>query len=391
MAKDTEKLIRQLSLISFLMAERRPVSALEIRRDVEGYSEMNEDAFARRFYADRAELESARHPAHGRQARRGRRRAGELLAAAGELLPAGDRVHRRGARRRCRPRSACSTASSPTPSRCGSRCSRSRGAGRARSSRPTSARSRSAITASAGGHELSQRLAKIETAIFRRKTIEFDYYTMERDATGARKVDPYHLLFRGGQFYLIGHSHERDAIRVFRLSRIRGKVAYATKAEHDFKRARRTSTRATTPRAPTGSSATTDGHRRDLRSRERIAWLVERHFGALRRGPRRRDDERRRHRLRDAVRVRAPAGLLGARARRARARRRPGRARRRGRGAPRAARASRHEGELELADAGRRHAAAAPSAERRGRRARAPRGRDPPRALRPPGHARRRS
>ena len=36
MAKDTEKLIRQLSLISFLMAERRPVTALEIRREVEG-------------------------------------------------------------------------------------------------------------------------------------------------------------------------------------------------------------------------------------------------------------------------------------------------------------------------------------------------------------------
>ena len=58
MAKDTEKLIRQLSLISYLMAERRPVTATEIRRDVEGYSGMNEDAFARRFYADRAELES---------------------------------------------------------------------------------------------------------------------------------------------------------------------------------------------------------------------------------------------------------------------------------------------------------------------------------------------
>src|SRR3712207_9445971 len=40
------------------MAERRPVTALEIRRDVEGYSGMNEDAFARRFYADRAELDS---------------------------------------------------------------------------------------------------------------------------------------------------------------------------------------------------------------------------------------------------------------------------------------------------------------------------------------------
>ena len=58
MAKDTEKLIRQLSLISYLMAERRPVTAPEIRRDVEGYSAMNEDAFARRFYADRSELEA---------------------------------------------------------------------------------------------------------------------------------------------------------------------------------------------------------------------------------------------------------------------------------------------------------------------------------------------
>src|SRR5215210_2780608 len=57
-AKDTEKLIRQLSLISFLMAERRPVTAPEIRQNVEGYAEMNEEAFARRFYADRAELDS---------------------------------------------------------------------------------------------------------------------------------------------------------------------------------------------------------------------------------------------------------------------------------------------------------------------------------------------
>ena len=57
MAKDTEKLIRQLSLISFLMAQGRPVSALEIKREVEGYSDMNDDAFARRFYADRAELD----------------------------------------------------------------------------------------------------------------------------------------------------------------------------------------------------------------------------------------------------------------------------------------------------------------------------------------------
>ena len=49
-------------------------------------------------------------------------------------------------------------------------------------------------------------------------------------------VDPYHLLYEGGQFYLVGYSHERKEVRQFRLSRISGKVAYATKAEHDFQR-----------------------------------------------------------------------------------------------------------------------------------------------------------
>src|SRR3569833_708620 len=58
MAKDTELFFWLLSLISFLMAERRPITALEIKQEVEGYSGMNDDAFARRFYADRAELES---------------------------------------------------------------------------------------------------------------------------------------------------------------------------------------------------------------------------------------------------------------------------------------------------------------------------------------------
>src|SRR4029078_5459236 len=92
------------------------------------------------------------------------------------------------------------------------------------------------VTAAAGGRELSQRLSKIETAIFRRKTILFDYYTMGRDARESRKVDPYHLLYRGGQFYLVGHSHERKDVRVFRVSRIRGKGGYSSEGEDAFKR-----------------------------------------------------------------------------------------------------------------------------------------------------------
>src|SRR5438874_1794992 len=39
------------------MAERRPVTAREIKSSVEGYQEMSDEAFARRFYSDRAELQ----------------------------------------------------------------------------------------------------------------------------------------------------------------------------------------------------------------------------------------------------------------------------------------------------------------------------------------------
>ena len=236
MAKDTEKLIRQLSLISYLMAERRPVTAPEIRRDVEGYSVMNEDAFARRFYADRSELEAlgivlaVEKPVDGLVEQENYSLPPEnfhlpAIAFTDEELAA-LRHRAAAARRRVRLRRAAAAGPAadllgpPEPA----------------AAPRSSARSRSGSPASAGGHDVSQRLAKIETAIFRRKTIVFDYYTMERDEVGARRVDPYQLLYQGGQFYVVGRSHERDAIRVFRLSRIRGKVGYATKAEHDFQR-----------------------------------------------------------------------------------------------------------------------------------------------------------
>jgi proteasome accessory factor C len=134
-----------------------------------------------------------------------------------------------------------------------------------------------AVTPGAGGREVSQRLSKIETAIFRRKTIVFDYYTIGRDATESRRVDPYHLLYKGGQFYLIGHSHERDDVRVFRVSRVRGKVGYSSKAEHDFNRPEEFDPRdyATRTDWQMGEAV---GRARIWLS-DRIDWLALRHFG----------------------------------------------------------------------------------------------------------------
>jgi len=277
-AKDTEKLIRQLSLISFLMAQGRPVSALEIKREVEGYSDMNDDAFARRFYADRAELESL-----GIQL--GVEKPGEgffeaelyslppenfyldpikfsddelaSLSTALSLLSDGGFAYAEPLRLALQQVAW----GHPNPVSEGER-----------------APVEMAMTASAGGRDLSQRLSKIETAISRRKTIEFTYYTMERDETEKRKVDPYHLVFRSGQFYLIGYSHERDAVRVFRLSRIQGKVGYASKAEHDFNPPEDFDRRDYGQRA--------DWQLGEIRGtakvfvRDRIAWLIERDFGA---------------------------------------------------------------------------------------------------------------
>ncbi len=276
MAKDTEKLIRQLSLISYLMAERRPVTALEIRRDVEGYSGMNEDAFARRFYADRSELESLRiqltveRPADGAAEQENYSLRPEnfhlpaiaftdkelaALQTALSLLD-GEFAYAEPLRLALQQ----ITWGRPSPLRAPEQRSVALG-----------------ITASAGGHELSGRLAKVETAIFRNKTILFDYYTMERDEVGPRRVDPYHLLFQGGQFYLLGFSHERKAIRVFRLTRIRGKVSYATKAEHDFRRPADFDPRAYANRADWQLGE--ERGRAEVLISEKIAWQVERHFG----------------------------------------------------------------------------------------------------------------
>ncbi|MCW2994452.1 MAG: hypothetical protein JWQ18_1947 [Conexibacter sp.] len=275
-AKDTEKLIRQLSLISYLMAERRPVTATEIRRDVEGYSDMTEDAFARRFYADRAELDalgihlSVDKPAEGFSEQENYSLAPEAFHLPPIAFTDSERAALQtaltlldGEFAYAEPlRLALQQIAWGRPSPLGSDSRQTIGLG---------------ITASAGGGEVSARLAKIDTAIYRRKRIEFEYHTMGSDETSLRRVDPYHLLFEGGQFYLVGYAHERDDVRVFRLSRIKGKVAYATKAEHDFKRPTDFDPRGYATRADWQFGETVGTA--EVWISERIAWQVERHFG----------------------------------------------------------------------------------------------------------------
>ena len=133
------------------------------------------------------------------------------------------------------------------------------------------------ITGSAGGHEVSQRLAKIETAIFRRKTIVFDYYTMERDEVGSRRVDPYQLLYQGGQFYVVG---ARTSAAPSASSGSLGSAARSVTRPRPSTTSSvpPTSTRASMPTGSTGSSATRSAVA-EIWIGSRIAWQIERHFG----------------------------------------------------------------------------------------------------------------
>ena len=275
MAKDTEKLIRQLSLISFLMAKRRPVTALEIKRDVEGYSEMNDDAFARRFYADRAELEAL-----GIELRVDRAVDGFYEAENYSLPP--ENFYLPSVQFTDRELASLTTALKMLDGQFAYAEPLRLALQQLTWGRPSplSAPDENSIHVAVGpnveGRELSQRLSKIENAVFRRKTILFTYKTMASGATSKRKVDPYHLLYRGGQFYMIGFSHEREEQRMFKLSRIEGKISYSSKAEHDFAPPEDFDPRdyATKAEWQFGQSFETAS----VWISERIAWLVERHF-----------------------------------------------------------------------------------------------------------------
>ena len=172
------------------------MTATEIRRDVEGYSDMTEDAFARRFYADRAELDSlgihltVDRPADGFSEQENYSLAPEAfflpsiafsdaeLAALQTALSLLD-----GEFAYAEPlRLALQQLTWGRPSPLGSPAQRAIGLG---------------ITGSAGGAELSARLAKVDTAIYRRKRIEFEYFTIADGRDRRPQGRPVRAALRG--------------------------------------------------------------------------------------------------------------------------------------------------------------------------------------------------
>lgn len=78
---------------------------------------------------------------------------------------------------------------------------------------------------------VARRVARLESAVSRRKRVRFGYYSISRDETSEREVEPYALSLLDGTWYVTGRDVRRDAIRQFRLSRVRGRIVFSTRKE----------------------------------------------------------------------------------------------------------------------------------------------------------------
>src|SRR6266404_240304 len=214
------------------MAERRAITARDVKSNVEGYSEMSDEAFARRFYSDRAELLALGVPL---QSQRDEFTGEELYTLRSEqyFLPQLELDDAELA--------ALQTAlyllegkfAYAEPLRLALQNLALGRPGFAEQTTDTALRVE--VLDPDYSPEMPGRLAKLEGAISKQRTVKFEYRTMSRDDVKERTLNPYALLPDNGVWYVIGQDLDREDIRTFRVSRIKGEIKFATRRERDFR------------------------------------------------------------------------------------------------------------------------------------------------------------
>lgn len=232
MSHDADKLIRQLSLVAYLMAERRAVTARDVKSNVEGYSEMSDEAFARRYYADRAELTALGVPL---RSQRDEFTGEELYVLRSEqyFLPPLQLTDDELAALQTSFYLLEGKFAYAEPLRL---ALQNLALGRPGfDEAPTATAVRVEVLDPDYSPEMPGRLGKLEAAISKQRTVKFAYNSISRDEVTERVVNPYGLLSDNGLWYVIGQDLDRDAIRTFRVSRIRSDIRFATRKERDFR------------------------------------------------------------------------------------------------------------------------------------------------------------
>ena len=67
---------------------------------------------------------------------------------------------------------------------------------------------------------LSGLFGAVNQAIAECRGMDIAYFTMSRGKSTRRRVDPYSLWYFDGSFYMIGHCHLRNEVRVFAVDRV---------------------------------------------------------------------------------------------------------------------------------------------------------------------------
>jgi predicted DNA-binding transcriptional regulator YafY len=234
MSHDTDKLIRQLSLVAFLMAERRPLTARDIKSNVEGYQEMSDEAFARRFYSDRAELVALGVPL---DSQRDEFTGEELYTLRSEryfLPPLELDDDELAALQTCLFLLEGRFAYAEPLRLALQNLALGRSSG-GPDGAPTATAVRVEVRDPDYTPELQGRLAKLEGAISKQRTVRFRYWSIARDDERERVVNPYALLPENGTWYAIGEDQDDKVVKNFRVSRIRSEIRFATRRERDFR------------------------------------------------------------------------------------------------------------------------------------------------------------
>jgi proteasome accessory factor BC len=232
LSHDTDKLIRQLSLVAFLMAERRPLTARDVKGNVEGYSEMSDEAFARRYYSDRAELIALGVPLHSQ---RDEFTGEELYTLRSEnyFLDELELDNDELAALQTALYMLEGTFAYSEPLRL---ALQNLALGRPGfDEAPTETAASVMVRDPDYSPEMAGRLSKLESAISKQRTIKFSYWSPRRDQVRERTLNPYALRRDRGTWYVVGHDLDADEVRTFRVSRVRGDIRFATRRERDFR------------------------------------------------------------------------------------------------------------------------------------------------------------
>jgi proteasome accessory factor B len=219
------KLERQLNLVSFLLSARAPVPFSDIRSQVKGYDdEASPDAVEKRFDRDKADLraigvviEYTAGDPYGR--------AGYVIDKQGYFLPE-LALEPEDAMLIAVLQRALGVVDDPLGRNLKSALAKLTIDSQLPEPLRASVTEQHLLSVGRGTRDPQrEHLAPLGEAVARRRKVTFRYGSPDGGPVEKRVVHPYGLGLAGGWWYLVGFDEGRDAIRSFRLDRVKAKVA----------------------------------------------------------------------------------------------------------------------------------------------------------------------